>query len=714
MFNTLTKFKVGISAILISIFMITNTTVVLAYSVVDDLNNRDKKLVLESNTQLQDLVSSPINATSPTQLLIDELLKKTELSQITLSYTGSKIAYLRKDPRQTLLDKLYIYDYEKKAETYVGSFKEIINLVWNNQDNALFVIDSSSIIYVNLTGTPVSFKRIHQFSKANKEVIIAYSRELERFIIGSESQSYNVLTLDQEGSKKRLYSSPEKVSRLIFIDGPQHYIEQVDFSDKRVISLAINDKKTPLLECRYLEMCSLIHYAKSKGEVFYRGHFNSDKRSLLAINIETKVKRVVATDAENRVDIFRQWIHPDDSITASYIFDKPKYISNYKPMQLLLAKLNKRLGDSLFKLQISDNERRAFVSMFSANTHHPLHFSYDFISEVLTPFDQFVHYSKSPLKSNELAKSTAIHFKASDGMLVHGYLWTPTHVTLSNAPLVTFVHGGPWTRDFGLFCSPCQLLVNQGYAVFQPNFRGSRGFGIDYVLAAKQDFGRGRVLQDTIDGIEYLLKNGIGHRDKLAISGHSFGGFTTLSALAFEPGYFKAGFANAPAVELSSEVTEVFSRNKPRFGIDRANEFNILLADENDSTQLATLKDNSPQKHYKHIIDPLFILAGGLDKKVGISRINQFAAALKADNKSISYFVDKKMGHSPKTYVQKKAMLYLLQSFMATHLGGNVIEIPDLTLRTYLNRNKIYLNEKHFTKGLINRSLGTHNDAGKL
>jgi dipeptidyl aminopeptidase/acylaminoacyl peptidase len=698
MFNTLTKFKVGICSILISIFMITNTKMVLAYSVFDDWDNRDKKLVLESNTQLQALVSSPINATPPTQFSIDELLQKTELSKITLSYTGTKIAYLRNDPKQALLNKLYIYDYEQKTEIYVGSFKEIINLVWNNQDKALFVIDRSSIIYVNLTGTPISFKRIYQFSKANKEVIIAYSRELERFLIGSESESYNVFAVGQDRVKKKLYSSSEKVSKLIFIDGPKHYIEQVDFSDKRVISLVKNEKEIPLLECRYMKMCSLTHFAKSKNEVFYRGYLKSDKRSLLAINIETKVKRVITTDADNRVDIFRQWTHQDDSVTASYIFDKPKYTSNYKPMQLLLAKLKEQLGDSHFSIQISDNGRRAFVSIGSANTHHPLHFSYDFLSEVLTPFDKLVHYEKSPLKKDELATSLAIHFEASDGMLIHGYLWAPTHGSLSKVPLVTVVHGGPWSRDFGLFCFQCQLLVNQGYAVFQPNYRSSWGFGLDYVLAAKQDFGKGRVLQDTIDGIEYLLQSGIGHRDKLAIAGHSFGGFTTLSALAFEPGYFKAGFASAPAVELSGEVTALFSRNKPRFGIDRANEFNILLVDQNDSTQLTKLKEKSPQKHYRNIIDPLLILAGGLDKKVGISRVNQFAVALKADNKSISYFVDKKMGHSPKTYMHKKAMLYLLHSFMATHLGGNSIEMPDDSLNTYLNRNQVYLDEKHLTR----------------
>jgi dipeptidyl aminopeptidase/acylaminoacyl peptidase len=335
--------------------------------------------------------------------------------------------------------------------------------------------------------------------------------------------------------------------------------------------------------------------------------------------------------------------------------------------------------------------------MASDNTHHPLHFSYDFSREVLTPFEQFVDYPKSPLKQADLSIATAIHFEASDGMLIHGYLWTPKHAKLEEIPLVTIVHGGPWTRDFGLFCFKCQLLVNQGYAVFQPNYRGSWGFGLDYTLAANQDFGRGRVLQDMIDGIEYLLESGIGHRNKLAIAGHSFGGFTTLSALAFEPGYFKAGFASAPPVELSAEVTALFSRNKPRFGIDRANEFNILLLDEKDSVQRDKLIDKSPQKHYRNITDPLLIMAGGRDKKVGISRVNQFAAAMKAKNKSISYFVDKEMGHSPKTYTQKKAMLYLLKSFMTTQLGGSTREIQDSSLMTYIKRNKVYLDTKHFS-----------------
>jgi len=702
MFNALNKFKVGICSTLISALLVIYTGVASANSVTDDSNNTNRALLLKSKNQLQALTRVPITQAASTHFSIDELLQRKELSGITLSNDGTKVAYLREDSRQELIHKLYIYDYKQNIEINVGSFKEVTDLVWNNQDNTLFVIDRSSIINVNLGGPAVYFKRIYQFSKANKDTVISYSRELESFVMGSESESYNVFTLDKEGRKKTLYSSSEKVSNVIFIDSPNHYIEQADFSDKRIISLVNQDKKTILLECKYLEMCSLAHFSKSTSEVFYRGYLNSDKRSLLAIHTDTKMKRIIATDPENRVDISGQWIHPNDSVTVSYIFDKPKYHSDYQPVKVLLAKLNEQLGDAYFNIQISQNIRRAFVSMINDTTHHPLHFSYDFNSEVLTPFEAFVSYQKSSLKTDNMAISTAIHFKASDGMLIHGYIWTPKDVILKSIPLVTLVHGGPWTRDFGFFCFQCQLLANQGYAVFQPNFRGSWGFGLEYTLAANQDFGRGRVLEDTIDGIEYLLGSGIGHRDKLAIAGHSFGGFNTLSALAFEPGYFKAGFASAPPVELSAEVTELFSRNKPRFGIDRANEFNILLVDENDSVKRNKLLNQSPQKHYRNIIDPLLIMAGGRDKKVGISRVNQFAAALKAENKSISYFVDKTMGHSPQTYTQKKAMLYLLQSFMATHLGGSYRETQDNTLKTYLNRNRIYLDKSHFSRQFLN------------
>jgi hypothetical protein len=90
------------------------------------------------------------------------------------------------------------------------------------------------------------------------------------------------------------------------------------------------------------------------------------------------------------------------------------------------------------------------------------------------------------------------------------------------------------------------------------------------------------------------------------------------------------------------------------------------------------------------------MLAGGRDKKVGINRVNQFAAALNAEDKSISYFVDKRMGHSPKTNIQKKAMMHLLESFMATHLNGQVLATQDDALESYLNRHRVYLDMDHF------------------
>jgi hypothetical protein len=90
------------------------------------------------------------------------------------------------------------------------------------------------------------------------------------------------------------------------------------------------------------------------------------------------------------------------------------------------------------------------------------------------------------------------------------------------------------------------------------------------------------------------------------------------------------------------------------------------------------------------------MFAGGRDNKVGISRVNQFAAVLSVKDKSISYFVDKPMGHLSKTKIQKKAMMHLLEAFMATHLNGQVLATQDEALDSYLNRNRIYMDREHF------------------
>src|SRR5690606_23563547 len=133
---------------------------------------------------------------------------------------------------------------------------------------------------------------------------------------------------------------------------------------------------------------------------------------------------------------------------------------------------------------------------------------------------------------------------------LHGYVSFPKGKVLRETPLIALVHGGPIGRIDSSFDSFTQFLVNRGYIVFEPNFRASTGYGRAYVEAAADQIGDGLVQQDIVDGVQHLLAQGIGDRERVGIAGHSFGGSSVLAGLAFTPELFKAGFASAPAADM--------------------------------------------------------------------------------------------------------------------------------------------------------------------
>ena len=131
-------------------------------------------------------------------------------------------------------------------------------------------------------------------------------------------------------------------------------------------------------------------------------------------------------------------------------------------------------------------------------------------------------------------------------MRLHGFLVLPPGVDPARAPLLTRVHGGPFNHDGPVFDADAQLLANRGFLVFEPNFRGSTGHGMAYKTAPRGDFGNGRVQRDIVEGTRHLLALGIGDPDRVGLMGASFGGYSTLLGLTFQPELFKVGIAVVP------------------------------------------------------------------------------------------------------------------------------------------------------------------------
>lgn len=288
-----------------------------------------------------------------------------------------------------------------------------------------------------------------------------------------------------------------------------------------------------------------------------------------------------------------------------------------------------------------------------------------------------------------LARKIAITYTASDGMRVHGFVLLPPGVDAARAPLIAQVHGGPMSHFHAGYDGTAQFLANRGYTVFQSNFRGSTGHGRAYTFAANGDYGNGRVQQDIVEGVRWLLAQGIGDKDRVGIVGHSFGGYSTLLGLTFQPELFKVGVAGSPPADLGWAMRWLLEAGDQGDLPDRSLKHTLSAVSLNatDAATYARLHAQSPLVSAAQMQRPLLIMAGGADRTVAIRQVLNYAATLKAAGRPLTLLVEPGGGHSPLEPVPREAYLFGMETLLQAHLGGAKPEAPGQRLLAYLRDN---------------------------
>ena len=286
-----------------------------------------------------------------------------------------------------------------------------------------------------------------------------------------------------------------------------------------------------------------------------------------------------------------------------------------------------------------------------------------------------------------LARKLPFAYRASDGMRVHGFLLLPPGADPARIPLVAQVHGGPINHfHAGDYDGIAQLLVNRGYAVFESNFRGSTGHGRDYALSPHGDYGNGRVQQDIVEGVRYLLAQGIGDKERVGIVGHSFGGYSTLLGVTFQPDLFKVGVAGAPPADFgwSMHWLHAFGNQGARPDRSLTAQLRLLGVDVDDAASYAHLRAQSPLANAGKLRRPVLLIAGGEDRTVPIRAVIHYAAVLRRLGKPVSLYVEADGGHSPTEPLPREAYVYLMEAMLHRYLGGAKPEPPSPALHDYL------------------------------
>ncbi len=274
----------------------------------------------------------------------------------------------------------------------------------------------------------------------------------------------------------------------------------------------------------------------------------------------------------------------------------------------------------------------------------------------------FLFHNRADLVEYSLATMKPISFTARDGLTVHGYLHLPKGSNGKDLPTVLNVHGGPWHRDTWGYEPEGQWLANRGYAVLQVNFRGSTGYGKEFLNAGNREWG-GKMHNDLVDAVQWAIDEGITDPERVAIYGGSYGGYAALVGATFTPDLFKCA---VDIVGPSNLIT--FIETIPPYW----STYLALLQKRvgNPETESDFLKSRSPLFNVDEIKIPMLIAQGANDPRVKQSESEQIVAAMKAKGLDYEYMLFPDEGHGFAKPENRLRFYAEAERFLARHLGG--------------------------------------------
>jgi len=258
-----------------------------------------------------------------------------------------------------------------------------------------------------------------------------------------------------------------------------------------------------------------------------------------------------------------------------------------------------------------------------------------------------------------------VTYTARDGVEIPAFLTVPAGVEPEGLSAIVLPHGGPWARDTWGYSGMVQFLANRGYAVLQPNFRGSTGYGKEFLNLGNDEWGTGDMQHDLTDGARWLVEQGIADPDRIAIMGGSYGGYATLAGLAFTPDLYAAGVDIVGPSNIVTLLQSIPPYWKPIQAI-----FDVRVGDLDDPEDVERLESQSPLNVAERIRAPLLVIQGANDPRVKKRESDQIVVTLRDLGREVEYLVAPDEGHGFANEDNNLAMFARIEAFLAEHLGG--------------------------------------------
>jgi dipeptidyl aminopeptidase/acylaminoacyl peptidase len=419
---------------------------------------------------------------------------------------------------------------------------------------------------------------------------------------------------------------------------------------------------------------NIIGFDKSGKSLYWIDSTEDDKAALVRMDMETKAVEKIFVPQKG--DLSSAFSHPTEktilAVTENYL--KPELTVLDESIRADVEYL-KTLESGVFDVLSTSLDFNHWVVAYVSDQSFQHYYSYDRSSKKAT----YLFSMKEGLDTYTFQSVHPFEIKARDGLILPSYLTLPAGSDSKNIgrpykplPLVLFVHGGPHARDIWGFSPSAQWLANRGYAVLQVNYRGSTGFGKNFLNAGNGEWA-GKMHEDLLDAVNWAIAEKVADPKKIAIMGGSYGGYATLVGLTFTPDIFACG---VDIVGMSN--LETFLESIPEYWKPAMEEAKLQIGGGIDTPKgRAFLKSRSPMTFVDRIQKPLLIAQGSNDPRVKKAESDQIVAKMKEKGIFVTYVLYPDEGHGFARPENRLSFYGITEHFLSQCLGGRVEPLGD-------------------------------------
>ncbi len=620
----------------------------------------------------------------PAPAAVEIFANPASMQAISLSPTGEYVAYLSplKGRQHLVIQKTRPAAGERPVVFGPPDEAEIIQIDWVNEERLILSAMATKKVPTGQGIRPVRFQRLIAINRdgSNAKVLLNRGAETGRYYLLSTPilqfvDRENILALfptsgQPEPDVVRLnvytgqYSRVRRAMRNLseYVPDPTGQVRIASTYNDRTGMMtylrrdSADDSYRPMRQADIIRhgIFNVLGFSRDGAQLYVASSVKGNDRSGIHTYDLEKDELGPRLLEDTKYSINDAVMRQGAVVAFSWVDDLPQRHWLDPVVQDIQEKLDKAVPNSReVIIDVSDDGKVALVASYSM-TEPTIYRLFFRDSKKLEYFgDNF-----PGLPSDAVAARRPVTFKARDGQEIPAYLTLPVGRGEKNLPFIVMPHGGPQSRDDGEFDILSQFLANRGYAVIQPNFRGSIGYGGAFRMAGYRQWG-GLMQDDVTDAAQWAVAQGYADPARMCILGWSYGGYAALMGAVKTPDLFKCAVATAPVANMERLYDDLRNNMAKNYNRDR------IYGDTDDYDPT-----NSPVHRAAEIKIPVLLIHGDRDVQADVGHSRDMEKALRKAGKNVEYIEIKEMDHSPMNQDDMVRILTAWERFLKAQIGN--------------------------------------------